>query len=526
MIELSQARSKRLLAVHGWAGTVLGLALYVVILTGAVVVFAHEIGTWSVSGSRAQQPLAAPMDAKIRELARQVDPEYLDDINLFHNAAGHISAFFHTHGVKEDGQPMEKGVRFTFDPVTGETLTRQEGYADELDDPVSALERFLVDLHVNLHAPNPVGLYLTGILGFAMLAAAVSGFLLHRHLIKDLFVAPRLSSRLLNARDRHILAGSWGLPFAFVLAFTGAFLSFAGSIGLMTISMVAFGGDQQKLVETIVGTPEAEDATPARLADLDAMLRQSADEAGSAPAFVAIMHYGRADARVFSFHLAGEGNLQSQQHVFSGSDGSYLGPKPTLGTSPSAGDAAFTLVSVLHFGTFAGLMSRVIWFALGLAMCYVTLTGLQLWLRRREDSVLWRRLGRCVPVVGYGLPISLAASGIGYLLAIPGGTVLFWTPAGFLIAAGLSVALGAALRDETPLIRLYRGLLGAALIALPVLRWLTGGAGWGALMANGNDIVVLLDLTLATGGIGCLYLSLARRQAAQWLGGKRPVAAE
>lgn len=526
MIELSQARSKRLLAVHGWSGTVLGLALYVVILTGAVVVFAHEIGTWSVSGSRAQQPLSAPMDAKIRDLAEQVDPEYLDDINLFHNAAGHISVFFHTHGVKEDGHPMEKGVRFTFDPVTGETLTRQEGYADEMEDPVSALERFLVDLHVNLHAPSPIGLYLTGILGFVMLAAAVSGFLLHRHLIKDLFVSPRLSSRLLNARDRHILAGSWGLPFAFVLAFTGAFLSFAGSIGLMTISMVAFGGDQQKLIETIVGTPEGEDATPAPFANLDAMLRQAAEKSHSAPAFVSIMHYGRADARVFSFHLAGEGELQSQQHVFKGSDGSYLGPKPTLGTKPSAGDAAFTLVRVLHYGTFSGLLSRVIWFALGLAMCYVTLTGLQLWLRRREDSPLWRRLGRSVSVVGYGLPIALAASGIGYLLALPAGTVLFWTPASFLIASGLAIAIGFALRDEALLYRLYRGLLGITLLALPALRWLLGGAGWDQLMASGNDIVVLLDLALATGGIGYLYLSLARRAAAQWGSAKRPVAAE
>ncbi|MBU0797336.1 MAG: PepSY domain-containing protein [Alphaproteobacteria bacterium] len=526
MIELSQARSKRLLAVHGWAGTVLGLALYVVILTGAVVVFAHEIGTWSVSGTRAQQPLAAPMDAKIRELAGQVDPEYLDDLNLFHNGAGHISAFFHTHAAKDDGHPMDKGVRFTFDPVTGETLTRQEGFGDEFEDPLSALDHFLVELHVNLHAPEPVGLYLTGILGFAMLAAAVSGFLLHRHLIKDLFVAPRLSSRLLNARDRHILAGSWGLPFAFVLAFTGAFLSFAGSIGLMTISMAAFGGDQQKLIETIIGMPEAEDATPAQPADLDAMLRQSAEMSGNGPAFVAITHYGRADARVYAFHLAAEGGLQSQQHVFKGSDGAYLGPKPSIGSKPSAGDAAFTLMGVLHFGTFAGLLSRVIWFALGLAMCYVTLTGLQLWLRRRADSPLWRRLGRSVPIVGYGLPIALAASGISFFLSLSAGTMLFWTPAGFLIAAGLSIAIGCLLRDETQLYRLYRGLLGATLIALPLLRWLMGGIGWDGMLESGNDIVILLDLALAAGGLGYLYIALAHRREPRWSGVEREVAAE
>ena len=76
------------------------------------------------------------------------------------------------------------------------------------------------------------------------------------------------------------------------------------------------------------------------------------------------------------------------------------------------------------------------------------------------------------------------------------------------------------------LTRLYRGLLGAVLIALPVLRWLIDGTGWGPLMASGNDMVVLLDLALAAGGIGYLYAALARRPEARWSGAKRPVAAE
>ena len=55
----------------------------------------------------------------------------------------------------------------------------------------SALRQFLVDLHVQLYLPDPWGLILTGILGLMMMAAVISGVLMHRHLIRDLFVAER-----------------------------------------------------------------------------------------------------------------------------------------------------------------------------------------------------------------------------------------------------------------------------------------------------------------------------------------------
>ena len=76
------------------------------------------------------------------------------------------------------------------------------------------------------------GLILTGVLGVAMLAAAVSGLLMHRHLIRDIFTLRPGAQRLVSRRDLHTVAGTWILPHAFVLAFTGAFFSFAISIGV------------------------------------------------------------------------------------------------------------------------------------------------------------------------------------------------------------------------------------------------------------------------------------------------------
>ena len=136
----------------------------------------------------------------------------------------------------------------------------------------SALRKFLVELHVQLYLPDPWGLILTGILGLMMMAAVVSGLLMHRHLIRDLFLAERPGGRLASVRDRHVLASSWSLPFAFLLAFTGSFFSFAGTIGFPLVASVAFGGDEEAMSATLFEPPVPEDPTPAPLASLDYIL--------------------------------------------------------------------------------------------------------------------------------------------------------------------------------------------------------------------------------------------------------------
>lgn len=523
MIVLATDRTKRLLAIHGWSGAVLGLLLYVVVLTGAVAVFAGDIGAWAVSGADHRDPLSRWVGVAVSNLAAEIPDEYEQDISIFYDNRGDLRFFFHTHAINPDGDLDGKGVMVTLDTETHKVLSWQEGFGADLfsADPAEALTRFLVDLHVTLHVPDPWGLYLTGLLGFLMLSAAVSGFLLHRHLIRDLFVAPRLSSRLLQARDRHILAGTWGLLFAVTLAFTGAFFSFAAPLGLPVVSMVAFGGDQDAMIETLSGAPAPEDPRPAVFVNLDGVLRQSALRAGTQATFVSVEHRGRADARISLFHRPPEGGFRTVQHVYDGTTGLFLGVKPALGTAPSAGDTVFGVMSALHFGTFAGFLSRLIWFGLGLAMAYVTLTGLQLWLRRREEAPGWRRIGRAVPAVGYGLPIALCGATAGFFLSLGAGTTGFWTPVGFLLSAIPPLVLAWRVGDPLRLRRYVRLALGAALFGLPLLRLLLADAGWIDLLARAESAVVAMDLVLLLAGGGLLFAA-GRRRGVSAFAGARP----
>src|SRR3546814_20129615 len=88
-----------------------------------------------------------------------------------------------------------------------------------------------------------------------MLVAAISGLLIHRHLFKDIFTLRTRANPVLVDRDRHSVAGTWSLPFAFILAFTGSFFSFFGTIGVPVVDLEAFRGDDKAFNDPAFGHP-------------------------------------------------------------------------------------------------------------------------------------------------------------------------------------------------------------------------------------------------------------------------------
>lgn len=531
MIKVSQATSRRLLAVHGWSGVILGLALYVVVLTGAIVVFSHELGAWSVSGHQLDDALAGKVDNRLTELSQQVDPEYLHEVSIWQNSAGYIIAFFHTHVQTDEGKLADEGTRFVLDPTTLAVISSAQGLYEEMPAVSSSfLEDFFVDLHIRLHAPDPIGLYLTGILGLVLLVAAISGFILHRHLIKDIFLSPRISTRLLNARDRHNLAGSWGIVFSILLAFTGAFFSFATTLGLPVIALTAFEGDQQKATEVIFGEATVEDATPKAFIGLEPIIAKvrQADVAGSVPVFISIENWGRADATVTTVHAPDDQTIFFSNHQFNGTNGEYLGEKPAVGTEPSLGSTLVGLMGVLHFGWFAGVLSKIIWLSLGLATCYVTVSGLQLWVKRREQQRVWQQLARLISIIVYGTPIAMSTAAIGFLLSYVHYPqwVESWTVNGFFIGVVISFVAGALFHHADKRDAGFQLLLGISLLGLPLMRRLMAESNWQDLLAQGNTAVVALDASFLIAGCAFLLLSSGLWQQKKFSKEKNTLATE
>jgi len=504
MIHLDKDETKAMVAVHGWSGICLGLLLYAVVLTGTAAVFAQEIGAWAAGHLNSQSAFEAPVDARVRRLSEATPAQYRDSLNLFEVGDHGLGAFFHRDALDAKGMPTERGIYYQLDH-DGRLTNTVHGTSEEVFGPRNddALSSFLVDTHVRLHVPNPWGLLLTGVLGLTMLVAAISGLLIHRHLFKDIFTLRRNGSAVLANRDMHSVGGTWSLPFAFVLAFTGSFFSFYGTIGVPVVAMAAFRGDVQALSEAVYGNPRKSDPRPASIGNLDRVTADAVRRTGEAPTFISIEHFGRADAEITSYHQPKSGDLEPVALLYNGATGAFERAKPTVGTRPSAGGTLAGIMGPLHFGNFAGILSKAIWFGLGFAMCYVTYTGMRLWVvRRGQDTRALAWLERTLTVVGFGMPICLLAAAAAFLVTMPLGSAVYWTTGGFLIAAGGVIATGVVTRSNEALTRTLKGAAGLIMIALPLLRLFAAqGPGWSEAIASGRPMTPAID-------VGCILMGL------------------
>lgn len=513
MVRLPQQETKVMLAVHGWSGVFLGMLLYAVIVTGVASVFAEEIADWSSPLEQVPaERFPANTGALLKDVARTVPAEFQEGVFAFPRAGGRLYAFFHRDEKDAGGKPIIRGVQVDIDPTSGQVIHRVEGTGDDVDDKdyANALSNFFIEMHVRLHVPDPWGLLLTGVLGLAMMVAAVTGFVIHRHLIKELFTLRRHKEKLLSMRDAHVVAGTWNLPFAFILAFTGSFYSFSGSIGIPVMAMIAFGGDQDKAIEAVVGNPPASDPTPAAVGDIDAMLLDARRRAGAEISFISMEHWGRADAHMSVFMQPAEGKLLGTSYTYNGVSGAWLSEKPTLGKVPSAGGSLWALMAPLHFGNFAGVLSKGVWFALGFAGAYVTFTGMLLWTQRRIDQRLWRGFGRAVAWVGYGLPLSLIAVGYAYFPMRSGDGDINGAMMKLFLALAAMIGVLAIVLSPALLRRVLIAATGLSLAGLPLLRWWSGGPSWMQALASGHGGVISIDIAVLLCGALCL-LALRRQ---------------
>lgn len=523
MIKLSQDNTRRVLDIHGWSGILLGLLLYAVICTGTVAVFSDEISNWSspLSGE-AVDGFPTGFNAVFKRLYEEVDPRWREEVDAFVAHGGRIYLRFEGELESEqEGHHEHYGVEYQIDGNTLEVLKRTEGLDHEraAAREAGALAEFFVDLHVRLHLPNPWGLFLTGVLGLGMMLAALTGFVVHRHLIREAFTIRRNKEALLRARDAHVIAGTWSLPFAFVLAFTGSFFSFASSVGLPAMAMVVFSGDQERALAEVFNRHEPYDDTPAALANVDTMLADASARGGAKAVFISMNYVGRADAFARVFTQVEPGQLSGRAFDYAAASGEFLHENPVLvGKQPSAGNTVAALMTPLHFGHFAGWVSKAVWFALGFAAAYVTLSGMLLWTLRRAQRRAWQRMAGVVSWMGYGLPLAMVLTAHAYFWVRASGVAVgsvqwavFWAAA---VAAALMIGLGSQARARAWMIRLS----GAALLLLPLSRWLCDGPSWASALNHGQQVVVSVDLALLVAGGFCLWPRSRRR------GGFVPVA--
>lgn len=436
---------KAVLAGHSALGLFFAALLYIVCLTGTLVVFHQETATWEQPGAPTGEPSDQAMATALQLMAQQApvaEGDELHSVSLFANRQqpGRVTAHYFT-------DLGESGARIV-DVETGALLEREDvPYAE-----------FLENLHIYLRMPAPWGIYLVGLIGVAMLSLVVSGLLSHPRIFRDAFQFRRGGSRRLQEADLHNRLSVWALPFHIVVSFTGAFLGLSFFV-VGILAFVAYDGDQDAAIAAVLGPQATENHDPAALPDMNALFDDARARTGlEAINYVIVDHVG-TQGQVVTVDVRAPDDLASGEVLYYGADGSFL---EASGSADGAlGAQTFAAMAPLHFGSFGGYGVKFAYLVFGFASTLVTATGVSIWMARRREqgrpAPTWERIwiasvwggaiGCFVPALT--IPFNEGSATLSFLASILG-------------AVGVSFAVNEAAR----LAGYLRMVLGAVLIAV------------------------------------------------------------
>lgn len=408
-------------AVHSWAGLTAGLLLFVVCWSGTVAVFSRELD-WLLDPARRAGVAGGPPDwDRMLAAVRGAAPDWVPtQLNAPHGPGYPAEAWL------EDGDGGLR--RVLVDPATGAATATH--YFN--------IQRFFRSFHMALFlsepdiAGVPLGYWAVGLLAFVLLASLVTGLVFYRRWWRGFWALDWGKGPKVFWSGVHKLMGLWSLWFVLLIGLTGAWY----------------------LAEWYAPRSPAGPPLPAAAAGT-----------GPAPGLNTMVAHAQAAYPGFRIRAIALGDGPVALH---GQDGSllvrdraakvWLDPRDgaVLGIQRPGDLTAYQrwidTADPLHFGDFAGLWSKAAWFAFGLALSGLSLTGAYLQAQRQR-----RAKGRLAPrapvALAYGVTVALlglsAAAGVaeirGYGQGPDGAPAWPEVPGGVwaFIAAWLAVTLAA-----------------------------------------------------------------------------------
>ena len=358
--------------MHTWSGLVFGWILFAIFLPGTLAVFDKEIDGW-MRPEIPRHDLSQP-----EALQRALD--YLQ--------ANHPGASAWNIGLPSERSPslsvsageQRRGGGMAIDPATGEKLDVRE----------TAGGSFFFRFHFTLNLPRNIGIWVVGLAAMAMLAALVSGIVIHKKFFKEFFTfRPAKGQR--SWLDAHNATAVLVLPFHLMITYTGLVIFYL--IYMPAASDALFDGDRDALNRAMRGAPMQQHGQArggpvesARLTDLGPVLA-AAEQAMGPLSGLSIQNPGSSNARIEVRPVLGNRIelTKGQSMVFDGASGRVLRApaesRPSLLTQ--------RVMAGMHFAQFGGYPMRWLYFLCGLASCAMIATGLVLFTvkrRRRHDG--------------------------------------------------------------------------------------------------------------------------------------------
>lgn len=394
--------------LHTWLGLVLGLVLMAVFFFGSLSVFDREIDRWSVPETRAQAAPFRSFDQTLKPVIASVkpDPESMahaavevvgdlpaaadlkpGDIGVYTNHRDPIQRMYVAFDVPN--KPRDANLDHvhvygyaSVDPQTGESLPA------DVQERLQLGTGFFFPLHFMLHLEwMEIGYWIVGLAGMAMMAALVSGVVMHRKIFRELFTFRPEKARLRSTLDLHNMTGVLALPFLFVITISGL-LIFAYMYLPSPTSLMRPLAKMQEMAEAQgTGLPVEPSGRPGDLASIDRMMadaraRWAAKGVPGEIGSVVIIHYGDADAYVSISRDNVDRVATGETLHFKGTTGALLYEDP-----PASGiKATQGFLYGLHFQHFRHWPLRWLLFVGGLAGCACIATGFLFFVEKRKKK--------------------------------------------------------------------------------------------------------------------------------------------
>lgn len=458
---VSGTRVQRALGGHAAIGLLVSALLYLIALSGSIIVIHDRWQRWE-------------------------QPDIVETATL---APAAVQAAMVAALARDGGKPTTHlYVRLPTDDLPRGVVTTDHGgsYVDGAGRIVGreahGWTEFLIGLHEYLHLPATWGLILVGALGVALAALVVTGVLAHPRILRDAFRLRMRQDPQIARADWHNRIGVWTLPFVLAVALTGAFIGL-GSVGTTLLARAYTGGKLEAVYAPVFGHEPAPNPARAALPDVAAALAAvHARVPAAVPTYVIVHEPGTAGQHVQVIAEHPRRLIYGETYAFD-ARGGWRGP---VGLADGAIGQQITASAYnLHFGNYAGLPVEIAYMLFGLGLCVVTATGTSLWLRKRQRRGLGgTRLTACWSVVIWGTPLLFVA--LAWLRALAGPdapfVTVFWTTLAIAIAA-------AAARPSWFPDRALRTILAGALVATALIHLLVFRAAPVGVLAI--DVIVL-----------------------------------
>ncbi|WP_262690733.1 PepSY-associated TM helix domain-containing protein [Kordiimonas aestuarii] len=455
----------QMLSGHSAVGLAVGALMYILCLSGTLMVFHEEFERW-------EQPQVPEFATVTPEAAGRAA-----DAGLAR--ASDVPHHFYI-GVPTDGMPR-----------LGISLDGEEGWYADADGTLGTpihhpWAEFLEGLHYYLHLPTVLGLTVVGILGAMLVGLVISGLLAHPRIFRDAFAMRIRGNQQLAQADIHNRLSVWGAPFHLLVALTGAGIGLASVLSYFVANSY-LDGDIEAFYEPVFGSDPAEDITPAPVFNITAALDNFRAEHGDLQPWYVIMHEPGTVGQSGYILARHPARLIYGENYYFGPDGTITGK---LGHSDGpAGQQVVASAYTVHFGSFGGLPVKLIYGVLGLAISIVSATGVNIWLiKRREKGRAMPRLERAWAATIWGTPLALAVCFTLPTVTAVEGTLLnaiFW-----LVLLGL-VSLSAVVTDRAAFARFLRSAAGLMIIFGVLVKWAAHFGAVNSPAAIGVNVVLL-----------------------------------